>query len=326
MSKTALILGATGGVGGETARAMLRHGWRVRGLTRTPRAGNGIEWITGDAMDRDAVLAAAGGADVIVHAVNPPGYRNWDRLVLPMLDNSIAAALATGARIALPGTIYNYDPRSVALAKPGTPQHPNTRKGAIRAEMERRLAETPGLKALVLRAGDFFGPRTTGNSWLSGGMVTPGKPVRSILYPGRPEIGHAWAYLPDVGEAFARLLDREPGLPAFACHHFAGYWLDGTAFVAAIASAAGNPDAGTRKLPWRLLPLIAPFNPTMREMIEMESFWRHPLRLDNASLEAEIGAEPHTPLAQALRTTLGAMGCLRHHHISQNLDFSGFPS
>jgi len=311
MTKTILVLGATGGVGGETARALLRHGWAVRALARRiPADGEpAIDWRQGDAMDRDAVMAAAEGVEAILHAVNPPGYRNWSKLVLPMLDNSIAAAVANGARLALPGTIYNYDPRSVAVAEPGTVQHPNTRKGAIRAEMERRLAHTPGLRALVLRAGDFFGPRTSGNSWLSAGMVTPGKPVTSVMYPGRPEIGHAWAYLPDVGEAFARLLDREAALPDFACHHFAGHWRDGASFVAAIGEAAGTTPK-LRQLPWRLLPLIAPFNQTMREMIEMEGFWRDPLRLDNASLEAVIGPEPRTPLVQALRVSLAGMGCL----------------
>jgi hypothetical protein len=38
------------------------------------------------------VQRAAEGVQVIVHAVNPPGYRNWGGLVLPMTDNSIAAA------------------------------------------------------------------------------------------------------------------------------------------------------------------------------------------------------------------------------------------
>lgn len=308
--KTVLVLGATGGVGGETARALLRHGWRVRGLARrVPGGTSGIDWRQGDAMDRAAVVRAAAGAEAIVHAVNPPGYRNWNRLVLPMLDNAIAAALATGARLALPGTIYNYDVRSVALASPNTVQLPHTAKGAIRAEMERRLATTPGLRALVLRAGDFFGPRA-GNNWLSQGIVRPGRPVRSALYPGRPEVGHAWAYLPDVGETFARLLDVEGELPAFAAHHFAGHWTDGTGFLAALGEAAGNPGLKVRRLPWRLLPLLAPFNRTFAEMIEMESFWRHPLRLDNASLEAAIGVEPRTPLAQALRTTIEAIGCL----------------
>lgn len=310
--KTILVLGATGGVGGEAARALLRHGWRVRGLARRgPEGGDPrIDWRQGDAMDRDTVMRAAAGVDAILHAVNPPGYRNWAKTVLPMLDNGIAAALANGARIALPGTLYNYDVRQVAVAHPDTAQHPHTRKGAIRAEMERRLANTPGLRALVLRAGDFFGPRTTGNSWLSGGMVTPGKPVRRLLYPGPLGVGHAWAYLPDVGEAFARLLDREGELPDFACHHFAGHWLAGSDFIAAIGEAAGTRPK-VRTLPWRLLPLVAPFNATMREMIEMETYWRHPLRLDNASLEATIGAEPRTPLVQALKSMLAAMGCLK---------------
>jgi nucleoside-diphosphate-sugar epimerase len=175
--------------------------------------------------------------------------------------------------------------------------------------MERRLAGTPGLRALVLRAGDFFGP-APGNNWLGQGIVTPGKPVRSVTYPGRREVGHAWAYLPDVGETFARLLDVEGELEPFAAHHFAGYWLDGNGFVAAMAAAVGRENLPVRGLPWRLLPLIAPFNATMGELIEMESFWRHPLRLDNASLVAAIGAEPHTPLVQALGVSLAGLGCL----------------
>ena len=75
----------------------------------------------------------------IVHAVNPPGYRDWDRLVLPMIDNSIAAARATGARIVLPGTIYNFDPARTPVLTETSPQQPQSRKGQIRREMEARL-------------------------------------------------------------------------------------------------------------------------------------------------------------------------------------------
>ena len=305
VEKTALVLGATGGVGGETARALSAHGWKVRALTRRPMAqADGLESIVGDALDAAAVRRAAEGVSVSVHAVNPPGYRNWDKLVLPMLSNSIAAAHTIGARVALPGTIYNYDPRQTPVAVEESPQHPTTRKGKIRVEMERRLGE---VKSLVLRAGDFFGPKP-GNSWLSQGMVTPGKPVTAILYPGAKGVGHNWAYLPDVGETFARLLDRDEDLPQQARFHFEGYWdSDGTAFVAAIREAAGNANAKLRRLPWMLLPLLAPFNPTMREMIEMRTYWDHPLRLDNHALVAFLGEEPHTPLTEALRTTLRAL-------------------
>lgn len=309
MEKTALVLGASGGVGGETARALLRHGWRVRGLVRGLRSGLDpqIEWMVGDATDGAAVLHAAKGVAAIVHAVNPPAYRDWDRLVLPMLDNSIAAALANDARIALPGTIYNYDPAETPVARPDSPQRPGTRKGRIRAEMEARL-EASGARVLILRAGDFFGPRA-GNNWLSQGMVKPGTRVRSVKCPGTPGAGHAWAYLPDVGESFALLLNRETGLPRFARFHFEGFWdADGTGFTALIGAALGRR-VTTRRLPWWALPLAAPFDATLGELIEMRPFWQHPVRLDNRELVALLGEEPRTDPLETMRTTLAALGC-----------------
>lgn len=305
--KKALILGASGGVGGETARALVSRGWQVRGLTRTPRSGDGIDWRIGDAMVSSDVLDAAQGVDAIVHAVNPPGYRNWATLVMPMLENSVAAARENDARLALPGTIYNYDPATTPVAHPDSPQAPRSHKGAIRKAMEARINES-GVRGLVLRAGDFFGPRP-GSSWLSQGMVRPGKPVTSILSPGFPGVDHAWAYLPDVGETFARLIDRDADLPRFARYHFAGYWdEDGAGMADAIRRTIGR-QVPVRRLPWRLLPLIAPFNPTMREMIEMKDYWRRPVRLDNHSLVEFLDEEPRTPIDQAMRTTLSALGC-----------------
>lgn len=75
-------------------------------------------------------------------------------------------------------------------------------------------------------------------------------------------------------------------------------------------TASGNPHANLRSVPWALLPLIAPFNTTMSELIEMRTYWRHPLRLDNHKLVELLGEEPHTPLAEALPVTLKALGCI----------------
>jgi peptide-methionine (R)-S-oxide reductase len=56
-----------------------------------------------------------------VHAVNPPGYRGWSRLVLPMLDNTIAAASAVGATIVLPGTVYRLLTAAASQARSRKP-------------------------------------------------------------------------------------------------------------------------------------------------------------------------------------------------------------
>src|ERR1700722_17055945 len=100
---TALVLGATGGIGGEVARQLRDSGWNARSLQR-----GGAQVLEGrdgktrgrrDAMNAEDVRTAAEGCAVIVHAVNPPGYRRWAELVLPMLDNTIAAARSVGATI-----------------------------------------------------------------------------------------------------------------------------------------------------------------------------------------------------------------------------------
>ena len=318
--KTALILGATGGIGHEVATALKRHGWQINALHRDPAnaasPGNAseIHWVKGDAMNAAEVTNAAKGASVIVHAVNPPGYRNWAQLVLPMVESSISAARACGARIVLPGTIYNYGPDAFPTLREDSPQNPLTRKGKIRVELERRLqaAANTGVRSLIVRAGDFFGP-TPGNNWFSQGLVTPGKPITSILYPGRPGMGHAWAYLPDLAATVAQLVDRESTLGTFERFHFQGHWdTDGTQMTHAIRAVVGRPNTPVRRFPWPLVTLLSPFKTLFREMREMRYLWQEPLRLNNERLLNVLKSEPHTPLDQAVRATLTGLGCLQH--------------
>jgi nucleoside-diphosphate-sugar epimerase len=317
--RTALVIGATGGVGGEVAHALMAHGWRVLGLNRTPdearrrasRVGP-VEWIAGDAMSEADLVAAAAGVDVIFHGANPPGYKDWRGLALPMLKNTIAAARACGARIILPGNVYNFGPDAGALVDENSPQHPLTRKGRVRVEMEQLLREAglDGVRSLVVRAGDFFGAHQPA-SWFKDAMVKPGKPLRSVVYPGDFQVGHAWAYLPDLAETIARLADIEATLQSFACFHFGGHWFEhGVQIAEAIRSVAGNENLPIRKFPWIVIYLGAPFVTFMREAIEMRYLWRIPLRLDNSRLVSVIGAEPHTELQTALRRTLEVLQCL----------------
>ncbi len=271
-----------------------------------------IEWVAGDAMNAASVLAAARGVSVIVHAANPPGYRNWKGLVLPMLDSTIAAARAVGARVVLPGTVYNFGPEVLPRVRETAEQRPRTRKGAIRVEMERRLRES-GVPALVVRSGDFFGPRASTNSWFGQGIVQPGRAVRWLMYPAKPDVGHTWAYLPDLARTIALLLDRAQELEPFAVFHFRGHWFDrGIALAEATRRAAGAPRAWIVPFPWLLVYLLAPFVETFREMIEMRWLWRQSLELVNDKLVSFLGEEPHTPLDVALADTLRGLGCLPH--------------
>ncbi|MFT3800523.1 MAG: NAD-dependent epimerase/dehydratase family protein [Burkholderiaceae bacterium] len=341
-----LVLGATGGVGGHVARRLAAEGWSVRAMARRvpaasrspssglarpqsasasaspspslpspalPTSDDLIDWCVGDAMRESDVRRAAAGCEVIVHAVNPPSYLAWSRTVLPMLEHTIAAARASGATVVLPGTVYNFGPDAFDDPHEDAPQHPLARKGAIRVAMERRLAEASerGVPAIILRCGDFFGPRA-GNNWLSHAMIPSDGQVRRIWRIGPANVGHQWAYLPDVAAALVRVLAERDRLGPFTRLHMAGHWdasgEDLARMIRDRIAADGHHPASIRAFPWWAIRIAAPVHRLSRELIEMRYLWRTPLRMDNARLRALIGTEPHTPLAPAIDATLIDLG------------------
>jgi nucleoside-diphosphate-sugar epimerase len=311
--QTALVIGVTGSIGSEVAAALVSRGWQVRALHRNPAAAmtsallQSVQWIKGDAMQLNDVVAAARGTTLIVHAANPPNYRNWRGLALPMLDNTIAAAKAGNARILLPAAIYNFAEDAPQILMESSPQNPSSRKGQVRVEMELKLqkASLDGVRSMIVRAGDFFGPGA-GNSWLTRGMISSSPLLRSVFYPGPPNIGHSWAYLPDLAETMVRLIECERPMDAFEVVHFRGHWFErGVGLAELVCGVRGMSPTRIKPFPWWAIKLASPFVDVCHEMLEMRYLWRVPLQLNNEKLRSLIGTEPHTPIEIALAATLG---------------------
>lgn len=309
---TALVLGLTGAIGHAIAEALTRRGWTIRALTRRPADQRPtfafpVEWREGDALDAASVLAAAEGATLIIHGANPPGYRRWREDGLPMLANTIAAAKANGATILFPANMYVFSEHAPERVDEFTMRQPNTRKGKVRLEMEVMLeqaASNDGVRVIALRAGDFFGPGVV-NSWFAQALAKDGLSARVIRTLTPPGIAHAWAYVPDLAEAFARMVDIRTDLPAFTLVHFGGHAdKSGREMAEAVRRAIGRPALPVKPFPWFMLWLGAPFVPFLREALEMTWLWKTSLTLDNARLRSLIGEEPHTPLDDAVSTTL----------------------
>jgi nucleoside-diphosphate-sugar epimerase len=319
--RTALVLGANGGIGSELTRALLKNGYRVRALARTlPKnpvdlQHPHLEWQIGDAMLRSDVMNAASDASLIVHAVNPANYHNWRGLALPMLDNTIAAAEVYGARILFPGTVYNYGRDAFPLLDEQSEQTPHTKKGAVRVEMEERLRDASWngrVRVLIVRTGDFFGA-AAGSSWFSQGVLPPGRSVSVVLNPGPKHQLHSWSYLPDVAEVSMRLLAKESSLAKYDTFHVKGYWLSNDDMMRSICRVAGIGTQCILPFPWGAVRMSAPLIEASREMLEMRYLWDEAVELDNTKLRNFIGEEPQTPLDEAIRATLVGIGRLREH-------------
>ncbi len=308
-----LVLGLTGALGAAVGMALAGRGWTVRTLTRRPPADRpafpfAVDWREGDALDAGTVAAASKGAGIIVHGVNPPGYRRWREDGLPMLANTIAAAKAQHATILFPANVYVFSAASPAIVDEEAPRAPTTRKGRVRLEMEQMLEQATsvqdGARAIVVRAGDFFGPGAE-HSWFGRAVAKGGRRTKIIRTLAPAGVGHAWAFVPDLAETFARLVDRRAELPAFALVHFAGHFdATGRDLAEAVRRAIGDPALPIRPFPWIAIRLAAPFVRLFAEVSEMTWLWTTSLALDNRRLVQLLGDEPHTPLDQAAAAAL----------------------
>jgi nucleoside-diphosphate-sugar epimerase len=308
MTGRVLVLGAAGRLGSKAAEAFRAAGWSVTGLVRpgsAARAPSRTRIVEVHALDYDAVAEAARGTDVVLHALNP-AYPDWSRLALPLAYSAINAAETSGATLLFPGNLYNYGSPMPAAIDETTPMRPSSRKGQLRLAMEERMAEATdrGMRAIILRAGDFFGGGH--GSWFD--LVLAKEIGRARLtYPGPLDLVHEWAYLPDFAAALVRLAALRKTLQPFEVFAFPGHAVTGRELTTAIARAAGSK-LQVKRMTWWLIHTLRLFVPLCRELSEIAYLWNEPHRIDGGKLAAAIGDVPRTPLDVAVARALHDLG------------------
>jgi len=322
-SRAVIVLGANGRVGRVLVRAFAGAGWRVYAQARRAledAAGGRVIALRIGADDTAALALAAPDATVVVNAMNPL-YTRWDTDALPLNDRAIALARRLGATLMLPGNVYNYGSPIPEWISESTPQRPVNPKGHIRARMEAAM-RVPGLRSIVVRAGDFYGGPGKG-TWIDQVILKDIARGR-ITYPGPLDRAHSWTYLPDLAQAFVQLAERREQLNAHETFHFPGHTVTGADFVAAITRAsrragllAAQASPRIAGLPWPLIRAIGLVYPLMRELARMSYLWREPHGLVSERLARVLGTIPHTPLDEALaRTVAELQGAAARHGLA----------
>jgi nucleoside-diphosphate-sugar epimerase len=310
MSARILVLGAAGRLGHAAAQAFRDGGWTVASLVRlggARRAPAGTEIVELDALDHVAVAKAGRGADVVLHALNPP-YTEWSRLALPLAYSAIGAAETSGATLLFPANLYNFGSPLPPVIGENTPMRPSSRKGQLRVAIEDRIAEAAerGVRAITVRAGDFYG-RGLG-TWFD--LVLTKEIGRArVTYPGPLDVTHEWAYLPDFAAALLRVANRRDTLPQFASFGFPGHAVTGREFTAAIARAVRGK-LELKRMTWWLIHTLGPIVPLCRELSEVAYLWDESHRLDGGKLQAAIGEVARTPLDLAVARALEDLGAI----------------
>lgn len=296
----------SGQVGRLLAERLLAAGSRVRIAKRTPaNVPHGAELVTGDAADPAFCVAAAQGAAVVYHCMNPPYFAKiWTELVPRYLENLIAAAGRAGARLVVLDNVY-------ALGRPDgkpldaeRPLNPCSRKGVIRARAVERLFDPHRrgeVRAVAGWASDFYGPGGAathlGDEFWPG--VVAGKTGRVAI---RPDAVHTYHYIPDVATSLMTLgtaPDDVEGRPWMLPCAPAGTLRD---LVDRFAKHLGRPIRLTMLSP-AALRFIGVIVPLVRELAEMSYQWDEPFVVDDARFRARFSVSLTDP-DEAARATV----------------------
>jgi nucleoside-diphosphate-sugar epimerase len=305
-----VVLGATGGVGRAVLAEAAARGHRVRAVSRSATAAGelpaGVDPMDADLRTPEGAAAAVDGADVVVHAAQPP-YTRWPA-EFPALTRRIADAAATaGAKLVMADNLYMYGPQPG-----GRPMTEDTAyaatdsKGRVRAAMATELLDRHArgeLRVALGRASDYYGPHGTVSALGEGffGAAVRGRTVNAV---GSVQTPHSMAYLPDFAAGLLTLAERDTA-DGRAWHLPVAEPLTTRAFADLLAAEIERP-VRLRAVGARTLRLLGLAVPMMRELAGVAYQWEHPFVADDSAFRAAFpDAVSVTPHPSAIATTVG---------------------
>jgi dihydroflavonol-4-reductase len=224
MTQTVLVTGATGLAGANICKLLIERGDAVRALAResadtAPLAGLGVEIVTGDVTDPDAVRRAATGSDAAIHcaallggasqdladfeAVNIGGTKN-------VLDAAEAVGLGRVVAVST-GTFFDTDggldrEDAPVTKEPSQDPYTITKMAAFLDAMSRAAA---GRDVVSTHPGAIFGPSPVVSNAL--GMTSFN---RVLLSAARGRIERylkfpvSWVFAEDIARGCILALDK----------------------------------------------------------------------------------------------------------------------
>jgi nucleoside-diphosphate-sugar epimerase len=186
---TALVTGATGLLGSHLLDLLLERGERPRAFVRPGESANGfpaarLEVARGDLRDRDALEAAMGGVERVLHCAARTGSwgpeDEYESVNVRGLETLVQVALAAGVRrivhvssITVHGNVVRgaADETAPLRAEP----NPYSRSKVAGEHLLARMIEERGAPVTIVRPGWIYGPRDTASFGRFAAMTQAGR-------------------------------------------------------------------------------------------------------------------------------------------------------
>jgi nucleoside-diphosphate-sugar epimerase len=286
-AKMQTILGANGVIGNELSKLLPQYTDKVRQVSRNPKAVNATdETFVADLLDPKAVSDAVADSEVAYLVAGLKYDANvWADQWPKVMRNTIDACKRHGTKLVFFDNVYAYGKVAGTMTE-DTPYNPCSNKGEVRAKIATTLmgeVKREELKAMIIRAADFYGPKAT----LSLTHATVFERLRAGKAPqwvGNAKAVHTFTFTPDAGRSVA-LLGNTSSAYGQVWHALTSKEaIHGEQFVRLACELAGKPFK-LQVAPGWMLALMGLFVPVLRENKEMMYQFEHDYRFDSSKLE-----------------------------------------
>jgi len=291
------ILGSTGVIGIELAKALTKYTTDIRLVSRNPRKVNETDSLfPADLLKRDSIFEAIKGSEIVYVTVGfEYNIKVWRSTWPPFMKNVIDACIANNCKLVFFDNVYMIGGDNVKHITESSPFSPTSQKGLVRMDVDKMIldAQEKGqLKAIIARASDFYG------------VIKDRSILMEVVYKNLAQNKkaqwifdakkkHSFTYTPDAGKAVA-ILGNTP-------EAYNQVWnlptdpnsLTGEEWINLFASEMGKSNKYTLLPAWGV-KILGLFIPYMKEAYEMRYQANRDFFFDSSKFEKYFNFKPTT--------------------------------
>lgn len=204
------ILGAGGAIGIELAKALTAYTTDIRLVSRNPKKVNQTDTLfPADLTKKEEVLKAVEGSHITYVAIGfAYNTRTWKENWVPFIQNVVDACIKYNSKLVFFDNVYAIGGNNVNNITENSPISPTSKKGEIRAEVDRIILknmESNNLQAIIARSPDFFGGTARQTSVIMNLVYDNLIKDKKAQWFCNAKLVHTMGYVPELAKGTAML-------------------------------------------------------------------------------------------------------------------------
>jgi nucleoside-diphosphate-sugar epimerase len=291
------ILGSGGAIGTPLAKELKAYTDKIRLVARKPVQVNGDdELVIADLTNAADVDRAVAGSEVVYLTVGLEyNIKVWRRDWPVIMQNVINACLKHNARLVFLDNVYMYANTEIPHMTENSTIAPPSKKGQVRAALHHTILQAirqRGLKALIARSADFYGPAVK-NGMLAITVEGEYKKGKKAYWQHDVNKVHTFTYTPDAAKGTA-ILGNTPDAFGQVWHlPTSSEKLTGKEFIERVA-AEMQVQPKYYILSGFMMGLLGLIIPIVKEIKEMSYQYDRDYVFDSSKFEKRFNFKPTT--------------------------------